>query len=135
MILKSITDGLLIIAYGVYCSAKVLVKMCDAKLDAYYIYIDFEKRKLFIKCSAQKIPYENFRVYTKYKNKNAYLYIKGAYVNENSKDIITVEHKYLLKKVTQSELMQRICYINECDEFVVEIPLDELNGVYAKRIK
>ena len=118
----------------VFLALDATIKLCDIKLDKHHIFVD--KKKVFIKCFSEGIPYDNFITSVQFKRKNVYLYIKGATIKNNTQDIVSVEHKYLLKNITSTELQKRKTYIEpdyKYPRYVVEIPLDIEKDVSVKR--
>lgn len=74
--------------------ASLTMKAIDRKLQKYNINIDAVKENLEIKCAANKISKENFKVYARLENGKQYLYIMGAAISDNNRDVITVKQKY-----------------------------------------
>lgn len=129
-----VSTGILIGAATFAGYALVTNKILEKKLDRYKLVIDPATSKIYIKCSARGIPYENFKVYTRIEHSQVYLFTKGAAVTENN-DAVKVEHKYLLKNVPMKDLQQMTWSINADAELVVEIPLSDVSRkMHIKRI-
>lgn len=121
------------LAYATW-GTRLLVRCADVKLDQANICID--KQKVFIKCFSEGLSYVNFKTFVQCKEKSTYLYIKGTSIKDSTQEIVSVEHRYLLKNVTSEELAKRKTYIEpdyRYPRYVVEIPLDSVKKVSVKR--
>lgn len=108
----------------------------DRKIKYYDIVVDATNKEVRIKCNSRGISCENFKVYTRIENKHLYLYTKGSEVLENSKDIVSVEHKYRLSHIDLQDVSKMSWSCNDEKELVVIIPLSVIdNNISVKRVK
>ena len=107
----------------------------DKKLKYYNITIDPAAKELQIKCNSNKISLENFKVYTRLEHNEVFLYTKGSEVLEDSKDIVSVDHKYRIKNIVFEDV-SRMTWNIENDKLVVSIPLSVLDKkLSVKKLK
>ncbi len=119
--------------FAVYFGATMLA--IDKKLKYYNIIIDTTNKEIRIKCNAEKISLENFRVYTRLEHGEIYLYTKGSEVLEKSGDIVSVNHKYCLKNINANDASKMTWTVEE-KELVVTIPLSVIDkNIRVRKIK
>lgn len=107
----------------------------NKKLNRYNIVIDSTAKELLIKCDARKISVYNFKVYTRLEHGNICLYTKGTEVLPDSKDIVSVEHKYRIKEINFDDV-SNMNWLIDGDELVVRIPLSVIKkNLSVKKIK
>ena len=94
----------------------------DKKLNYYNIVVDATAKELSIKCGARKISESNFKVYTRLEHGDIYLYTKGSEVLSDSKDVVTVDHKYRIKNINFDDVFNMTWKVDN-DELIVTIPL------------
>lgn len=109
------------------CYAGVMMAAIDQKLQKYYINIDAVNKKLEIRCDSRELPQDSFKVYVRLENEKYNLYVMGAAISDNNRDVITVKQKYQITAGDCADYTNLSWNIVN-DEVVVNIPLIRIDG-------
>lgn len=124
-----IAENILMGMFGFVLCAETCVKLAEHKENKDNIVIDAENETLTIKCKTNDVPYENFKVYTRVKNKKLYLYVKGAAISDDM-NIKTVSHKYRIKYIAIEDFKDITWKIGNTGKLEISVPITE----YADKI-